>query len=146
MGVDTSVFVAIVLCILVLIIALGIVCYLVKNVCGRRFKKANRVDSGSPQRETLMASIVKTTTDDPDKSGMKLHTIEQILKEEEKGSISQSLKQVDLPNKHHKQPELVQLNAPPQPPPPSPPPSTITTATTATTTPSTHSKGNHNHS
>lgn len=67
-----------------------------KNYCQKRYHVTDRNNSGSPQRDTLMSSLTKTTTDDPDKSTMKLHTIEQIIKREEKGSLSRSLKTVEI--------------------------------------------------
>lgn len=111
MGVDVSLFVAIVLCILLLIMIAGFTCYMFKNYCHKRFHITDQRNSGSPQRDSLVSSLTKTTTDDPDRSTMKLHTIEQIIKREEKGSMSRSLKTIEIqPSTQLKQVDIPQSN------------------------------------
>lgn len=103
MAADIGLFVATVLGIILFIFVVGITCYTFRNYCQRRFRVARRTSSGSPRRDEISYATTKTTTDEPDKSSMKLHTIDQILKQEEKGSVSQSLKQVELSQQQSQQ-------------------------------------------
>ena len=68
------------------LIAIGFILYLLRNYCQKRAKRGVKVSSDQ-RRSGYDVGSVKTTTDDD--STVTLHTLEQILKQEEKSAIAQ---------------------------------------------------------
>lgn len=87
MAVEQGLFAAIVLCIILLIIAAGFTCYMLRNHCARRAKTAQKTMSDA--RQVAFGSTdprsYKTTTDEVEHS-QRVPTFDQILKREERSS------------------------------------------------------------
>lgn len=67
------------------LLILGFVIYLLKNYCQMRMRQQRRAASAAEQRRN--DPLYGLTTDD--ESTIKLHTMEQILKQEERTAIAQ---------------------------------------------------------
>lgn len=113
MAVEGGIFAAIILLVILIIIVAGFACYMLRNYCTNKAKITRRTSSGSPRREGLSNILIaegvavggsmsnyKTTTDDNEPS-MKLHTFDQILKQEERSYTTVAQPTSIYPKFHH---------------------------------------------
>ena len=91
MAVEVGVFAAIILLIFLIIIIFGFTCYMFRNYCLKRLKASRRPKTDQRRDGTAdgLDRTYKTTTDDD--ASMKLHTLDQIFKQEERSSYGRSL-------------------------------------------------------
>lgn len=69
-----------------LIVIIGFILYILRNYCQKRIRNSQANSSGRKRLTDI--DTVRTTTDDETSSTVKLHTLEQILKNEEKSYVS----------------------------------------------------------
>lgn len=102
MGLEAGLLGGAILLIILLVIVTGFICYMFRNLCNKKTTDRTNARDSKKREETYESPgdrSYKTTTDD--ESTMKLQTLDQILKQEERSAFS--LQPFKLPSNLNKE-------------------------------------------